>query len=839
MALATDVPSGGSGDVRAVPRRVMILSATVGEGHNSTGRALEQEARRLWPDCDVRWVDTLDVMAPGLGSLTRGAYTGGVETTPWLYDFFYRATRSSRSFTALTKNAIGAWCGRRLAPVIARYAPDVIISTYPLGSTGLAWLRRHRGLPATVAAWVSDFAPHPFWVYGDVDVTYVMHERAVPVARRADPAADVRVAALPVTDGFADASRAGARPGLGLSADRFVVVLSTGCYGFGDVEAAVDALLGANPRVQVIAACGHNAELHGRLTARRLPAHRLLVLGWIDDMPRYVAACDAVVTNAGGATALEAVAAGRAVLMYQPIAGQGRANADLMCASGLAVSCATPEELALTTARLVATPDRRAAVERTAYDVAHRRNRGDDLRELAARRSARPVLRSVDPVPDTGPVPDVAPVRRVVPERTVRAEDAFFLYAQTPWVTQQVGVILLFDAPHVDSAELTARASVLLNRRKLAPGPHWWSRPVWERREFGNAGLHVRSGRLGEDGTPGTLSAAIDLFYSTPVHGMWDLQLVQDLPDGRTALLIKVHHALGDSFAMANTLMCLFDPLPGRGHRRTLAPPVPHAVGSRRHRYAAAFREAGRVISGLRRLALTGPAPKSPVSGPMNGPSRRFVSFTVPSRELMATARRLRAGSTAVVLTMIGDAVSRVPTDREAPAGERALRIMVPRTVRDGLSAADSGNWTAAVPVDVPIGPMSRRDRLAVVQQRLETLLHGNATIAANWVMRAMGILPASVHAAASRAIYNGNWFNVIVSVFPGNRVPRTLTGAKALEVYPVLPVADEVGLAVGAMTWGTDLSFGITADAALVPDAAHLGALARECYEELRDSTG
>jgi WS/DGAT/MGAT family acyltransferase len=812
VALVTDAPARTRAGDPVPPRRVLIVSATVGEGHNATGRALEQEIRRLWPECDVRWIDALDVMAPGLGSLARGAYVGGVESTPGVYDFFYQATRDSRPFTAVTKAIIGAWCGRRLAPVITAYAPDVIISTYPLGSTGLAWLRRHRGLNAALAAWVSDFAPHPFWVYGDLDLTYVMDDHAVPLARTADPGANVKVAALPVGDGFAGADRARARRGLGLAEDGFVAVLSTGCYGFGSVETAVDALLGAHPSVRVVVVCGRNERLLRRLRARRAD-DRLTVLGWVDDMPGYIAASDVVVTNAGGATALEAVAAERTVLMYQPIAGQGRANADLMRDSGLALLCATPEELAITTARLCAEPARRAATERHAREAAQRRERADDLRELATWQAPR------------GPV-------RVLPrpEEPLRAEDAFFLYTQTPWVSQQIGAVLKVDGD-VDRAELTARAATLLHRRKLAPGPHWWSRPVWEERPYGNAGGHVREVRPGRDGMPGDLDGIIDAFYSVPIHGLWDIWLARDLPGGRSAVLVKVHHAVGDSFAVAATLIRLLDPVDGGRKRRpsvAAAPPAP-----RRERIVAAAREAGRIAAGFSRLAFNGPAPKSGVSGRMDGPERRFVSFTVPSRELMSVARRQRVGSTALILTMVGDAVSRVLAERGGPSGT-TVRVMVPRTVRPSGAGEELGNWTAAVPVDLPVGPMSRGERLTTVQKRFDDMLASGVPSAASWVMRAMKVLPAPVHSAASRAIYNGNWFNMIVSVFPGHRVPRTMFGSRVSEVFPVLPLASEVGLAVGAMTWGADFSFGITADEALVPDAERLGELARECYDEL-----
>jgi len=57
------------------------------------------------------------------------------------------------------------------------------------------------------------------------------------------------------------------------------------------------------------------------------------VLGWTDDMPSWMTAADIVIGNAGDATGLEAMACGRPVVMFDPIARHGRANAELMASA--------------------------------------------------------------------------------------------------------------------------------------------------------------------------------------------------------------------------------------------------------------------------------------------------------------------------------------------------------------------------------------------------------------------------------------------------------------------------------------------------------------------------
>ncbi|MGH7921768.1 MAG: MGDG synthase family glycosyltransferase [Candidatus Dormibacteraceae bacterium] len=372
----------GAGDGERPPRRLLIVSADMGEGHNATGRALQEAAEGTWPGVQVRWLDTLRAMGPGVGPVLRSLYSTNVRHLPWLYQFLYDQIRRRRWFADSSKHVIGAWAGRRLAMPLAEWTPDAIVCTYPMGTAGLAWLRSHRGLRTPIGAWVSDFAPHPFWVFRDVDLTLVMHEVAVPIAEDLVPGARLAVSGPPVRASFHPAPRPPARRRLGLPEQAFVAVVSGGSLGFGDVASAARAVLDADPGAIAAVVCGHNEHVHRQLLREGDHGGHLRALGWVDDMPALLVAADLVLTNAGGATALEALASGRPILMYHPIAAHGRANAALMAAAGLTEVCESPIELTAAVRRLRAEPDRLAARERAAIAYARRGSVADGLRSL-------------------------------------------------------------------------------------------------------------------------------------------------------------------------------------------------------------------------------------------------------------------------------------------------------------------------------------------------------------------------------------------------------------------------------------------------------------------------
>ena len=108
----------------------------MGESHNSAGRAVKEAIGRAWRGCEVAWLDALAAMEPGFGLLARAFYVTQVQQVRWMYEFFFSAMWRHRWYLELTRRGMGARFGRRMRPRIRAFNPDMIISTYPLGSAG-------------------------------------------------------------------------------------------------------------------------------------------------------------------------------------------------------------------------------------------------------------------------------------------------------------------------------------------------------------------------------------------------------------------------------------------------------------------------------------------------------------------------------------------------------------------------------------------------------------------------------------------------------------------------------------------------------------------------------
>ncbi len=806
------------------PGRVLVLSADIGEGHNATASAVEEAARTLWPGCATRRLDTLEVMGPGVGPLFRWIYVRNVESTPWLYDLFYNALWRQRWFADAARRFVGAWAGPLLRRHIDAWNPDVVISTYPMATAGLDHLRRRGGLNVPTSAIVSDFCPHPFWVYPEIDLHYVMSEASLRCLHHAQPDAAGAVCVPPVSTRFRPMDRESARRSTGLPTGGFQLLVACGSLAFGSVERAVDTALTVPGVDHVVVACGRNEQLRDRLLGRQDPRGRLIPLGWVEDMPALTAAADLVLSNAGGATALEAMACGRTMIMFEPIAGHGRANAELMARAGLAELCPDTEALATALRRFTENEEHLRSYERRV--LAHASS--GEFTEQTARLARLP---------------------RHEGSRPLRAQDRFFVHATTPAVPQQTGAVLrMRGSPPERTArdwaeylawlvrerarELPMLCRVLVRGRHRAPSWH----TVPEIDPWRHLSHHDTDERSAE--------RVLNEFFTSEVptdRPPWQLMVL--CTPHSTLILAKLHHCLGDGIAVTDTLVRLLrDEEPPRpAESRSAKPGVEGGRAILPSTTPRALLDGIRTTArGFLSLARAGTAPSCFLNGPST-PARSFGTLELPTRSVRAAARAHGVPRSVLLIALVAEALHRELAEREGTRAGQRLRVMVPRTTRDSRSVTDSvefGNHTVAVSVDLPVGPMSTTERVEQVNNLLRAGQHDGQPLAAGMVMRALGLLPTPVHRRVVRAVYQSRFFNTILSVMPGSPRPPHVWGDLVAGVVPVLPLASGVGVATGVINWGETVGIGVTADARLGGIAERLVGRIHDVSTELTGST-
>jgi diacylglycerol O-acyltransferase len=416
----------------------------------------------------------------------------------------------------------------------------------------------------------------------------------------------------------------------------------------------------------------------------------------------------------------------------------------------------------------------------------------------------------------------------------VAAEDVFFLYVESTEVPQQVGGVGLLDvsagAPSVDDVRaLMAERLPRLPRLGQRISPHGSARrPRWVDEPEVDLSWHVREttlpapgGRLALEEFVGRLAAGT-LDRDRPLWQMW---LVRGVGPGEDALVVLLHHVIADGLGVIDIL------------RNILEPQLPSATGDVPRGPGRVARAAAGTV-GLIQLGLDGAAPTISITGPMRG-DRVFRTIALPLDRVRDLAKASGVRVTDVLLAIVGDAVGEVLVRRGEKTEGKALRVAVPVSLRPPAPAGQGrsavpGNRTAGLRLDVPVDPRPARDRLVAVHRAAERRRRSGREIASTGVIRAMGLLPPPVQARAARWTYRARFFGSIVSNMPGPSVRLSFAGAPLREVYPLLPLAAGVPLAVGALSWSGRLYVSLTAEPHLVPEAHDLGIRLGHAFERL-----
>jgi UDP-glucose 4-epimerase len=323
--LAAIIPAGEP-DAEAKPRKVLIISADIGEGHDLPARAVAREFKDEDPDALVSVVNGLPAMGPILTKVLRENSAFMFQYLPWLFDLQYWLFMYFAPTRWLSRKLLTFFGRRGLMRLIQAHDPDQIVSTYPGVTAVLGELRRNGKLKVPCYSSITDLAGLQFWAHPGIDLHFITHpESAEEVEQIAGPGS-VRWAKPPTSPAFLAArSRADARRALGLPASGRVIAVSGGGWGVGDLSGATRAAL-AFEDATVLCLCGRNDKTRARVAQRFAGEPRLRVMGFTDRMGDVLAAADVLVHSSAGLTVLEAIIRGCPVVSYGFGVGHVRAS---------------------------------------------------------------------------------------------------------------------------------------------------------------------------------------------------------------------------------------------------------------------------------------------------------------------------------------------------------------------------------------------------------------------------------------------------------------------------------------------------------------------------------
>jgi UDP-N-acetylglucosamine:LPS N-acetylglucosamine transferase len=326
--------------------RVLILTASVGEGHDLPARTLADQLRGEAPEVEVVVEDGLIALGPAFVLVNQQAPGVIFHRFHWVWDAaFWLFVRFPPS-RVVTKWLVRRFGSRGVLRLVERVRPDVIVSVYPMTTEVLGGLRRSGRLAVPVVAAITDLAAMHYWAAPGVDLHLVTHPESIEEVRRvAGRGAEVHVVhGLTRPEFSSPCDPQAARVALGLPLQGKLVLVSGGGWGVGDLGSAVEEALSFEEVSLVACLCGRNERLQTAMSERYGDDPRVRVVAFTEHMSDWLAAGDALVHSTAGLTVLEAYVRGCPTISFGWGRGHIRVNNQAFRRFGIAeVAHSRPE----------------------------------------------------------------------------------------------------------------------------------------------------------------------------------------------------------------------------------------------------------------------------------------------------------------------------------------------------------------------------------------------------------------------------------------------------------------------------------------------------------------
>ena len=139
----------------------------------------------------------------------------------------------------------------------------------------------------------------------------------------------------------------------------------------------------------------------------------------------------------------------------------------------------------------------------------------------------------------------------------------------------------------------------------------------------------------------------------------------------------------------------------------------------------------------------------------------------------------------------------------------------------------------------LPVWCQEPEARLEIVREQMAGLKESGQALGAQVLTDLTGYAPPTVMAQASRLMGRQRMFNLVVTNVPGPQIPLYLMGRRAIDPFPMVPLAKGQGLGVAIMSYDGRMNFGLVGDYDVMHDLDDLALDLHDSLEELAHAAG
>lgn len=327
-------------------KKILLMYISDDSGHHRASLAIEKALHLEDSDVETSNVNSFNYTNPILEKIINRTYMSVIKNRPEFWGYLYDNPRIVKK-TQKLRDSIHKHNTEKLKRLLGIYSPDAIICTQAFPCGMIADFKKNSGVKVALFGVLTDYAPHSYWVFDNVDAYFVPSEETGKrlISNGVSPSRIVD-SGIPVDPVFKSSKgRSAIIKNMGLSADSPIVLLMGGSLGIGPLKETFASLLRARSDFQIIAVLGKNKSYYRWFKRReRKSRKKLLALPFVANTDELMEISSLLISKPGGITTAEAFIKGLPLCIIKPIPGQEQMNTDYLLGNNLAIKLDNPAD---------------------------------------------------------------------------------------------------------------------------------------------------------------------------------------------------------------------------------------------------------------------------------------------------------------------------------------------------------------------------------------------------------------------------------------------------------------------------------------------------------------
>ncbi len=339
--------------------KVLILTCSTGEGHNSAAHALETALQDQNIACQL--ADPVSFQSERMKHAVSSLYNNIIKKTPSLFGVIYKL---GDYYCATNLPSPVYWANARYADALRQYILgnefDTVVCTHLYGMEVMTAIRQDPSFTVPCYGVLTDYTCIPFMEETKLDGYFAPHESVKKeLISKGIPENRIISTGIPVNKCFEEhVEKAEARKKLNIPQNKKVFLVMTGGIGCENMLGLCDALSeGLKKDGLVYVLTGKNDILKNKLDRKFQSNPQIRTVSFTKQVALYMAASDVLLSKSGGLSSTEAAVANIPLVHVHAIPGCETCNARFFSETGMSLYAKNEKEAVEFANRLAYDPE--------------------------------------------------------------------------------------------------------------------------------------------------------------------------------------------------------------------------------------------------------------------------------------------------------------------------------------------------------------------------------------------------------------------------------------------------------------------------------------------------